>query len=229
LLVGIVPGYEAQRPVGELAERPEILILVPARPHAQHRRRRPALLDQFARQQHGVVEAAHQQQHIGSGAPGLGDLDRQVTRRGIVGHGLHDLIGHVGPAQRRIDSLLHRGAEGIVDVHEHRRLRGEAGRLKDLLLIDEGVAQDHGRSREIAEHELVALLRDRRSGGDVDDQGDAPLLGDLGDSRGLPGIEGSDQKLRALPDQPFGPRARDIRTGLGVAVHDLERRKPQLL
>ena len=37
------------------------------------------------------------------------------------------------------------------------------------------------RGREIAEHELVALLGDRRGGRDVDDEGNAPLFGDLRD------------------------------------------------
>ena len=84
---------------------------------------------------------------------------------------------------------------------------------EDLLLVDEGVAQDHAGGREVAEHELVALLGDRRGGGDVDDEGDALLLGDLGDGRALAGVEGADQQLRALADQLLGARAGDLDVG----------------
>ena len=129
----------------------------------------------------------------------------------------------------RADAAFHRGAEGVVDVHEHGRLRRRADRGEDLLLIDEGVAQDHRRGREIAEHELVALLGDRRGGGDVDDEGDALLLGDLGDGGALAGIEGADQQLRALADQLFGARAGDLDVGFGVGIHDLQRRQAEVL
>ena len=98
----------------------------------------------------------------------------------------------------------------------------DAGRREDFLLVGEGVAEDHPRGREVAEHELVALLGDRRSGGDIDDEGNALLLGDLGDRAALAGIEGAHQKLRAVGDQLLGARARDLDVGLGVGVHDLE-------
>ena len=114
-------------------------------------------------------------------------------------------------------------------MHEHRRLRRRADRREHFLLIDEGVAQDHAGGREVAEHELVALLGDRRGGGDVDDVGDALLLGDLRDGRALAGIEGADQKLRALADQLLGARARDVDVGFGVGVHDLQRRQAEIL
>ena len=93
---------------------------------------------------------------------------------------------------------------------------------EDFLLVGEGVAQDHRRGREVAEHELVALLGDRRRGGDVDDEGNALLLGDLRDRGALAGVEGADQKLRAVGDQLLGARARDLDVGLGVGVHDLQ-------
>ena len=96
--------------------------------------------------------------------------------------------------------------------------------LEDLLLVGEGVAEDHRRGREIAEHELVALLGDRRRGRDVDDERNALLLGDLRDRGGLAGIEGADQELRAVVDQLLGARARDLDVGLGVGVHDLRGR-----
>ena len=82
--------------------------------------------------------------------------------------------------------------------------------------------QDHRRGREVAEHELVALLGDRRRGGDIDDERDALLLGHLGDRRALAGVEGADQQLRALADQPLGAGAGDLDVDLGVAVHDRE-------
>ena len=51
---------------------------------------------------------------------------------------------------------------------------------------------------------------------------DALLLGHLGDRRALAGVEGADEQLRALADQPLGARARDLDVGLGVGVHDGE-------
>ena len=120
------------------------------------------------------------------------------------------------------DSAGHRGAERVVDVHEHDGLRRGARGLEDLLLVGEGIVQDHRRGREIAEHELVALLGDRRGGRDVDDVGNALLLGDLRDRGALAGVEGADQELRAVRDQLLGARARDLDVGLGVGVHDLQ-------
>ena len=101
-------------------------------------------------------------------------------------------------------------------------LRLDAGCREDFLLVGEGVAENHPRGREVAEHELVALLGDRRGGGDVDDVGNALLLGDLRDGAALTGIERADQKLRAVGDQLLGARARDLDVGFGVGVHDLE-------
>ena len=98
----------------------------------------------------------------------------------------------------------------------------DAGGLEDFLLVGEGVVQDHRRGREVAEHELVALLGDRRGGRDVDDERDALLLGDLRDRGALAGVERADQKLRAIGDQLLGARARHLDVGLGVGVHDLQ-------
>ena len=89
----------------------------------------------------------------------------------------------------------------------------EPAGLEDLLLIGEGIAQDHRRGGEVAEHELVALLGDRRGGRDVDDERDALLLGHLGNRRALAGVEGADEQLRALADQPLGARAGDLDVG----------------
>jgi hypothetical protein len=114
-------------------------------------------------------------------------------------------------------------------VHERHRLRRRPARREHLLLVAEGIAEDHRRGREVAEHELVALLGDGRGGGDVDHQGDALLLGHLGDRRRLPGVEGADEQLCALADQPLGAGTRHIRTGFGVAVHDGEVRQPEVL
>ena len=58
--------------------------------------------------------------------------------------------------------------------------------------------------------------------GDVDDQRDALLLGDLGDGRGLAGIEGADEKLGTVADQLLGARAGGVDARFGVAAHDLE-------
>ena len=80
----------------------------------------------------------------------------------------------------------------------------------------------HRRRREIAHDELVALLGDLRRGGDVDDERDAALLGDLGDGDGLAGVEGADQHVGAGIDRLLGLGARDVGLGLGVVVHDVE-------
>ena len=114
-------------------------------------------------------------------------------------------------------------------MQEHHRLRRRAGSLEDLLLVGEGIGEDHPRRREVAEHELVALLGDRRGGSDIDDVGDALLLGHLGDRRALAGVEGAHQQLRALADQPLGARAGHLDVGLRVGIHDGEIRQPQAL
>ena len=59
-------------------------------------------------------------------------------------------------------------------------------------------------------------------GRDVDDVGNALLLGDLRDRGALAGVEGADQQLRAVGDQLLGARARDLDVGLGVGIHDLQ-------
>ena len=59
-------------------------------------------------------------------------------------------------------------------------------------------------------------------GGDIDDQRNALLLGDLGDRGGLAGIEGADQELRTFADQFLGARAGGVDVRLGVGVHDRE-------
>ena len=82
-----------------------------------------------------------------------------------------------------------------------------------------------GAGGEVAEHELVALLGDGGRAGDVDDQRNALLLGDLGDGGGLAGIEGADEKLRALADQLLGAGAGGVDVGFGVAIHDAEFRE----
>src|SRR5262249_50504169 len=74
-----------------------------------------------------------------------------------------------------------------------------------------------------------ALLGDRRSGGDVDDERDTLLLGDLRDRRGLTGIESADQELRTVIDQFFSPRPRYLHVGLGVGLHDRELRQAEAL
>ena len=102
-----------------------------------------------------------------------------------------------------------------------------AGDLEDLLLRQESVTHEHRRGREIPEHELVALLGDIRSAGNIDDERNALLLGDLRNRGGLPGIECADQKLRTVTDQFFGMLARGIDIQFGIAVHDSEFRQTQ--
>ena len=65
--------------------------------------------------------------------------------------------------------------------------------------------------------------------GDIDDERDALLLGDLGDRGGLAGVEGADQELRAVADELFGARARGIDVRFGVGVHDRELRQAERL
>ena len=107
-------------------------------------------------------------------------------------------------------------------MHERYGLGRRATRREHLLLVGEGISRDHRRGREVAEYELVALLGDRRGGRNIDNVGDAFLLGDLCDGRALAGVEGAHQQLSAIRDQPLGTRARDVHIGLRVGVHDLE-------
>src|SRR5262249_5579489 len=65
--------------------------------------------------------------------------------------------------------------------------------------------------------------------GNVDDERNALLLGDLRDGGALTGIESTDEKLRAIVDQFFRARARDLHVGLGVGVHDRQFRHADLL
>ena len=143
-LFGIVPGHEAERAVRQLAQRLEILILVPARAHAQHRHRRPALLDQFAGEQDRVVEAADHQQRFGAGRLGLGDLDREVARRRIVGDRLGDLVGHVELRQHRADAASVIAMPKVSLTCMNTAVFGaEPVICEDFLLVEEGVAEDH--------------------------------------------------------------------------------------
>ena len=114
-------------------------------------------------------------------------------------------------------------------MHEYHRFRRHPGRVEQFLLIGEGVAEDHRRGGEISEDEFVALLGDRGRRGDVDNERNAFLLGDLRDRRGLAGIEGADQKLGAVVDQLLGPRPRNLHVGLSVGVHDRELGQDELL
>jgi len=66
------------------------------------------------------------------------------------------------------------------------------------------------------EHGLVALLGASRRSGDINDERNAFLLGDLGDRGGLAGIEGADQELCSFADQPFGAGARGVDVRLSV-------------
>jgi hypothetical protein len=77
-----------------LAQGFEILVLVPARAHAEHGHRRKALLDELAGDQDRIVEPADHEQRLGAGRLGLRDLDREIARRRVVGDLLDDLIGH---------------------------------------------------------------------------------------------------------------------------------------
>jgi hypothetical protein len=83
-------------------------------------------------------------------------------------------------------------------MHECDCLWRRASSGKNLLLVDEGIVEDHRCGGEIPEHEFVALLGYGRRGGEIDDQRDAPLFGDLGDRGRVAGIEGADQELRTV-------------------------------
>src|SRR5262249_28092877 len=95
------------------------------------------------------------------------------ARGRIVGDLLDDFVRHVETGHHRADALLHRGAEGVVDVHEYHRFRRHPGRVEQFLLIGEGVAENHRRGGKISKDEFVALLGDRGRRGDVDDEGNA--------------------------------------------------------
>ena len=124
--------------------------------------------------------------------------------------------------QKRRDALRHRLPERVVDVHEHGRLRRGLRFGEDVLEQNQAVPADLGRGREVAEHELVALLGDLRRGGDVDDVRNAMLLRHLRDRGGMPRIERADEHVRALADEALGTATRGVDVGLGVGVHDLD-------
>src|SRR4030095_17224155 len=146
-----------------------------------------------------------------------------------IGDSFDEIVRHVEFRHDRADSALHRGPEGVVDVHEHGALWRRAGGLEYFLLVCEGIAQDHARCWKVAKYELVALLGDLRRRSNIDDVGNTLLLGDLRDRRALAGIEGANQDLRTLADQFLGPRAGDIDVGFGIAIHDLEGRHAEIL
>jgi hypothetical protein len=189
----------------------------------------PALLYELAGYEDGVIQAAHHDERFGAARFGFRHLHREVARRGVVRDRVHHLVGHGELRHHASEALLHRHAEGVVHVHEDAALRRRAGAREHLELVGERVAEDHRRGREVAEHELVALLGDRRRGGDVDDERDAALLGDLGDRRGLAGVERADEELRAFADQALRARAGDVDVRLGIAVHEVERRQAEIL
>jgi hypothetical protein len=64
-------------------------------------------------------------------------------------------------------------------VHQNGRAGRFAGRLEDIVEQGEPARDDLGRGLEIAEYELVALLRDLRRRRDIDDERNPLLLGDL--------------------------------------------------
>jgi hypothetical protein len=107
-------------------------------------------------------------------------------------------------------------------VHEHGGARHGIGRLEQVAEQRQAVLHDLGRGLEVAEHERVALLGELRRGGDVDDERHPALLGDLRDRGGLAGVEGADQYVRTLLNQPLSARARHIHVRLVVSAHDLD-------
>ena len=75
---------------------------------------------------------------------------------------------------------------------------------------------------EVPEHVLVALFRDGRGGCDVDDKGNAALLGNLRDRRGRTGVERADQDVGAFLDQALGARAGGVDVAFGVGIHEFD-------
>ncbi len=91
-------------------------------------------------------------------------------------------------------------------------------------IVDErqSICDQLGGDREIAKDKLVTLFGDLRRRGDVDDERNAALLGDLSDGRGGAGIEGTDQAVRSFLYQSFGARARGIDVGFRVGVQQFD-------
>ena len=137
LFVRIVPRHQADRTIRQLAQRLAILVLVPTRPHAQDRLRRPALLDHFARQQHRVVQTADHEQNFRIGGLCLRHFDGKVTRRRIVGDFVEDRVRHIIFRHQSMDAFRHAGAEQVVDMHEHGGLRRNAGNTENVHLFGE--------------------------------------------------------------------------------------------
>ena len=112
-------------------------------------------------------------------------------------------------------------------MHVDDRLWRRSGYSKYLLLVGEGIVDNHRRGREVSEHELIALLGDSRRSGDIDDKRDALLFCNLGDRGRVAGIERADQELSTITDQFLRASARSIDIRFRIGVHDREIRKAE--
>jgi hypothetical protein len=118
-------------------------------------------------------------------------------------------------------------AEEVVAVHQDHALRRGAGVLEDLREVLDGLAAERGARGKVPIHVLELLLSvlhglghvgsDGVGGGNVDQEGHVPLLGDRDHGRSAAGVERSHQHLGALVDDPLGLRASHVGLGLGVA------------
>jgi len=195
---------------------------MPGLPGADHPHRLEPLLDHFADHRDGVVEPGDDHQNVRIGGLGLGDLDREVLGLRVVGDEVLDFVRNAHLRGERLDAAEHGAAEGVVDVHQHRRLRRRPRRREHIVHRLEATGDQHAACREVADDELVALLGDLRVGGDVDDERDALLLGDLGNRRGGARIEAADEHVGAFADQLLGLGTADIRIGFRVGGHQFD-------
>ena len=107
-------------------------------------------------------------------------------------------------------------------MHEYRGARCGLGCLEEIVGEGQTIFHQFRGNGKIPKYKFIALLGDLRRGGDVDDEGDAALFGDLRDRRRSAGVERADETMRAFLDQPLGARARGIDVGLRVGVHQLD-------
>ena len=130
--------------------------------------------------------------------------------------------GSPGVREHLVHALALRHSEIVVGVQEHRGLGRDLGGVDQRLDLLQAVADQHAAGRKIAHQEFVALFGQLRRGADIDDQRHLALFADLRDGERAGGVESADDALRAFVDRAFGLRARDVRIGLDVDMHEFD-------
>ena len=218
----VVPGHVGDAVLRESAERAvELRLVHPGIAGSDDPHRVPTLLDHLPTHEDGVVQAADKQQKIRVGCLRLGDLDRQVPGRGVIGDGVDYFEREeVQPWQDGPYTLGHSLPKGVVDVHEYGCPRHGVRGAEDVAYQGKSVAHQIDCGGKVAKSELVTLLGKLWCRGDVDDERHTLLLTHLGNGGGCARIESPDQHLGAIVDQLLGTRAGHVNVGLRIHVHE---------